>query len=981
MSTFDIRNDAPGLLRTESLNITLKFDRTSDSTGRISWNIPTAAQGCLSGTQAYNGMVVVIDTTSPSVHHKPINATVYQSDNNINANLFVGDTIGTAKVIGTFYNDTTTTYFDVSGLLPNTPYYISGYPVDAQYRYYVEGVHAFSQNYDIGGSGDTSGYQVIVFNPDSDNMGVKLTDATQLVPGINYSFKMQVGYVYNNKVIDKADCNPVAPTYTVTINGTNNATYGDLLVSINRSIAVLQGGVQSPVSPNTGAFFLNNNILYQWDGSSHVIYDPFISSSTQPNNAVVDTMWYTKSSDTLKTWNGSPLSWNSTSFISFASDPTQPIQNVTYWFNGNQGYSWNGATWCSVDTYIQVTNPSIDPILPPASYWYDGINAMLYQYDNILQMWNAVTAIQYHLDPNALPIGTYWYDETNKQLNLYAVGWTIQTNTTISENEPSTPYANRYWYNPITEVLKQRNSSNTAWNTLDVLSFPTDPTNRQSCELWWNTQSDVLYTWDDINSEWIEITSFYQQSIDPSLAPVLHEGNMWYDGTIGYIWNGTCFVVCNDIIFSVQDPRYPSNGTIWHNTDSDMWYIRTGSPSMWIAPTYPVLVSEQDPYTPAVGTAWYDTNNMTLNIWNGISWILVGFSETPYTPVVGTLWYDTTNQLLKQWASSGWKLATPFVLCEYDCNGNFKFTDTSKGSNSLIRLTDENLFASLDAPFKFHTSYMGEDGVSGTPSYMEIGVGTDGSNDERLKLHSELRMELGYPAVQVELTNEQLDFAIDSALQELRTRSGAAYRHGFFFVDVPANTHTIYLTNKNKELNKIVDVLGVYRATSSFLSSAHGAGVYGQIVLQHLYNMGTFDLLSYHIMSEYTKLMELLFAAKVVYTFNEQRRELNVFNRFPYNERLVCIEASVERLEQEIITDRRCRPWIRKWAGAQCRMMLAESRGKFSTLPGAGGSITLNANELRQQAKDSMAECLKDIEDMIVDNWQQYGAGAHMTFG
>lgn len=981
MSTFDIRNDAPGLLRTESLNITLKFDRTSDSTGRISWNIPTPAQGCLAGTQAYNGMIVVLDTVSPSVHLKPTNTTVYQSDNNVNSNLFVGDVIGTAKVIGTFYNDTETTYFDVSGLLPNTPYYISGYPVDAQYRYYIEGVHAFSQNYDIGGSADTSGHQVVVFNPDADNMGVKLTDATELVPGINYSFKMQVGYVYENKLASKADCKDVAPTYTVNVSGTNNPTYNELLVSINRSIAAIQGGIQSPVAPNTGAFFINSDILYQWDGSAHVIYTPYIASSTQPNNPVADTMWYTRSSDALKTWNGSPLSWNITDFISFPTDPTQPIQNVTYWHDGNQGYSWNGATWCAVDTYHQMNDPSLDPELPPASYWYDDINAMLYQYDNTLQMWNAVTAIQYHLDPNELPIGTYWYDETNKQLNLYTVGWTVQTNTTISENEPSTPYANRYWYNPATETLKQRNVSNTAWNDLDVLSFPTDPINRTSCELWWNTQTDLLYTWDSVNSEWVEITAFYQQSVDPSLPPALHEGNMWYDGTSWYIWNGACFVLSNDVIYFATDPRYISAGVIWHDTTNDAWSVRNGSPSMWIAPTYPVITSEEDPYVPSVNTAWYDTANTLLMVWNGISWINVGFSTTPYTPTVGTLWYDTTNQILNQWKSVGWTVATPFVICEYDCNGNFKFTDTSKGSKSLIRLTDDTLFEALAAPFVFHQSKIGEDGVSGTPSYLELGVGTDGSNDERLKLHSELRMELGYPTVQVELTNEQLDFAIDSALQELRTRSGAGYRQGFFFVEVPANTHTIYLTNKNKEHNKIVDVLGVYRATSSFLSSAHGAGVYGQIVVQHLYNMGTFDLLSYHIMSEYTKLMEILFAGRVVFTFNEQRRELNVFNRFPYKERMVCVEASVERLEQEIFTDRRCRPWIRKWAGAQCRMMLAESRGKFSTLPGAGGSVTLNASELRQQAKDSFVECLKDIEDMIVDNWQQYGAGAHMTFG
>ena len=45
MSAYDILPDAPGLLRAESLNTNIKLDRTSETTARVSWNIPTPAAG------------------------------------------------------------------------------------------------------------------------------------------------------------------------------------------------------------------------------------------------------------------------------------------------------------------------------------------------------------------------------------------------------------------------------------------------------------------------------------------------------------------------------------------------------------------------------------------------------------------------------------------------------------------------------------------------------------------------------------------------------------------------------------------------------------------------------------------------------------------------------------------------------------------------------------------------------------------------
>jgi len=61
--------------------------------------------------------------------------------------------------------------------------------------------------------------------------------------------------------------------------------------------------------------------------------------------------------------------------------------------------------------------------------------------------------------------------------------------------------------------------------------------------------------------------------------------------------------------------------------------------------------------------------------------------------------------------------------------------------------------------------------------------------------------------------------------------------------------------------------------------------------------------------------------------------------------------------------------WIRKYCLALCKEMLGQIRGKFSTIPIPGESVTLNhadllsqAKEEQQQLKDKLQEMLKETE-------------------
>jgi len=57
--------------------------------------------------------------------------------------------------------------------------------------------------------------------------------------------------------------------------------------------------------------------------------------------------------------------------------------------------------------------------------------------------------------------------------------------------------------------------------------------------------------------------------------------------------------------------------------------------------------------------------------------------------------------------------------------------------------------------------------------------------------------------------------------------------------------------------------------------------------------------------------------------------------------------------------------WIRKYALAVCKEMLGQIRGKFTSVPIPGDSVTLNHAELLSQAKAEQAELRDKLVDML----------------
>ena len=89
-------------------------------------------------------------------------------------------------------------------------------------------------------------------------------------------------------------------------------------------------------------------------------------------------------------------------------------------------------------------------------------------------------------------------------------------------------------------------------------------------------------------------------------------------------------------------------------------------------------------------------------------------------------------------------------------------------------------------------------------------------------------------------------------------------------------------------------------------------------------------------------------------SFNDGMDGINNFNTLPFEN---IPYANINSIGKQ---------WIRKYALALCKEMLGQIRGKFTTMPIPGESVTLNHSELLSQAKEEQGQ-LKDKLREILD--------------
>ncbi len=511
--------------------------------------------------------------------------------------------------------------------------------------------------------------------------------------------------------------------------------------------------------------------------------------------------------------------------------------------------------------------------------------------------------------------------------------WTV----TVTNTDPDTIYyasvhacTNVLQYYPIGvqsyPLESSRIEKDSFTYTGNIPNLPHAPTNPVNGFVYYDQQLNIVQYWDGAKSAWI-----------PTRADSIISGSV-NPGVIGQTY-----------MYTLDGQLRVFNGKDWVKADSTNFQM-LGAGATWI-PLGVVTRATQFPTAPAFGDMFYSYTSRNIQYWDGNDWVVptstntlfdslsgwVPAFTTPFsiepaeliTPYNGLLFYNTTTRLLMVFNGTGWIQAN----------------------------TDQQ----------------------GTPTTDKVGIGSDGSYDERLRLIKILKAQLGYPIQCVELNEEHFNIAIDNALDTYRQLSGGAYERRFILYTMLPDQQTYYLNSPVDRTDRIVQIMRIHRLNILGSNTLTGENnVYFQTFLNQYYSSGQTDILSIHLMHSLSEEFHKIFAGEFTFQWNEARREMTVLRRVPMAEKVV-LECFLERSEQELLLDRWAKQWLQGWAMAECKEMLGLIRSKYTSgTPGPGGSITLNGDMLLSEARQDFTDLRQQMFDYEVGNMNEVGNVAFM---
>lgn len=383
--------------------------------------------------------------------------------------------------------------------------------------------------------------------------------------------------------------------------------------------------------------------------------------------------------------------------------------------------------------------------------------------------------------------------------------------------------------------------------------------------------------------------------------------------------------------------RTPENQAVVNGLDLSLHYFVTvhfviprNNVGIGDAYTGDIPTSPAPPENPVVGQVYYNPVNNTTSMWSGTAWIPASTSNTitgtelPTSAELGQFFYNTRSNELLVWNGTSWSLAN----------------------------TENRGLATAD----------------------KIGIGSDGSYDERAALINVVKRLLGWPSQCIELSDEDFNVCITNAIQEFRRRCDNAYNQEYYFLKLIPGQEIYYLNDPETGTNRVVEVIKIHRLNNFGLNATIGTD--GNILAQAYLNMfvtnGTLDTVTLYATAAMTKHLSLMFAGEMAFTWKEPQRQLRIFKKITRPE-IVLLQTAAEKTEQELIADRFANQWIQDWTRGEAYEMLGNIRGKYASLPGPNGGIQLNGSECFARSDAIFTECLRQIQDMEVGNGVSWG--------
>lgn len=234
---------------------------------------------------------------------------------------------------------------------------------------------------------------------------------------------------------------------------------------------------------------------------------------------------------------------------------------------------------------------------------------------------------------------------------------------------------------------------------------------------------------------------------------------------------------------------------------------------------------------------------------------------------------------------------------------------------------------------------------------MPAGIGYS----SREALIDEMRLRLADGIVDVELDREHYDIAISRSVGKYRQLSQGSVEESIIFIQTQPNVTTYILPDEVMEVQRMYR-RGVGTSTGSGSNFDPFDAAFNNMYLLNAGQIG--GLATFDFFSQYKETAGRIFGAEYNFLWNRNTKALQILRNISVEED-VAVGVFNYIPESQLLKDVYAAEWLGDYCIAEAKFILGEARSKYqSGLPGAGGAIQLNGEQLKQEAQ-AEAESLK----------------------
>jgi len=233
---------------------------------------------------------------------------------------------------------------------------------------------------------------------------------------------------------------------------------------------------------------------------------------------------------------------------------------------------------------------------------------------------------------------------------------------------------------------------------------------------------------------------------------------------------------------------------------------------------------------------------------------------------------------------------------------------------------------------------------------------------QRELLVREVYRRLGGGMVDIELTSEHYEDAVDFALATYRQRSSNSVEERYSFLELQPDQNQYILPKEVMEVRQIM------RYGNGGIITGQGADFepFGASVAnQTLMGSGNVpSLTTFELFTGFQELVGTMFGFHIMFNWHPTEHRIDISRR-PHSVETVMLWIYCYRTEEQILSDPYARPWVLRFATAQAKVMLGEARSRFGSFVGPQGGTTLNGDALKSEGQQEMDNLLLEIANSV----------------